>query len=99
MWKSLKCGKLASQSEAHALPASLPVGRLKLVLLSVALGCTLSVRGLAKQLTAGAVVKGSMDVDPHLCFRISQVEGHGRRFRQSQIYHKFFEQRQLRLRR
>ena len=93
-----KCGNLLSESRAR-LRASLPVGGLKLVLLSIALGGEFSVSGLAIQLAARAVVESRMDVDPHLGVRIPHVDGRRRRFCQSKIDHQLLEQSQLGLRR
>jgi hypothetical protein len=92
MWKT-------PPSRTQRLRASLPVGRLKLVLLSIALRGKFSVSGLAIQVAAGAVVEGGVDVNPHLSVRIPHVDGRGRRFRQSKIYHQFFKHSQLRRRR
>src|SRR4029077_19588244 len=89
MWKT------PLQSRARSLRASLPVGGLKLVLLSIALRSKFSISGLAVQVAAGAVIKRSVDVDPHLGARIPHVNGRGRRLRQSKIYHQLFKQSQL----
>ena len=60
--------------------AGFSVGGLKLILLRIPLRGHPSVRSLAVQLAAGAVVERGMDVDPNLSVRVAHVDRDGRGF-------------------
>ena len=57
--------------------AGFSVGGLKLILLRIPLRGHPSVRSLAVQLAAGAVVERGMDVDPNLSVRVAHVDRRG----------------------
>lgn len=57
------------------LGAGFSVGGFKLVLLSVFLASDLSVSSLPKEIATGAIVEGSMHIDPHLSLRVSHIDG------------------------